>query len=245
MLRDKSLPSGHKWKVATAKGEPPKESLERKTTWLLLHAYVQNGKVWLEANRPRSVHLLLKSENSSKAHSCFLNFKDEAACLPSKVQANLGFGCDHAPKFLSWRPASKRKWFKIPVNNLELIGDDRESADLAQQLFWEFSGRVLCTNQSPNVRIPDTKPPDGPDISAEEKELTISGHQGELDKFVLEWRAIARSIAQCCKGNEALRLNRILSVERRIDLAARSVPTEWPFFKRNFVKELLKRRWPV
>jgi hypothetical protein len=244
LLRDKSLPIGHKWKIAPVKGKPPREPVERESRWQLLHAFVQNDEVWLEANRLGSVHLLLKEDISSRPLKCSLSFMACGACLPAKVRAGLGFGRDHAPKFLWWSVASGRKWFKIPVNRLDLVGEDRSTADLAQQLFWEFTGRLLPRPvRSPEAPSLKKKPPHPPDVSADEDELTKSEHQGDLDRFVLEWRAIARRVAQSCGANDALRRHRIASIMKRIDLDSRPSLKNWPKFKRDFVRQLLERPW--
>jgi hypothetical protein len=244
LLREKSLPSGHKWKLALAKGEPPKEEVDRTFGWQLLHARVEGDEVWLESNRSGSVHLSLKEENSSETVKCSLRFKEDGARLPSKVSTGLGFRRDQSPNFLWWSLATRRKWSKIPVNRLDLIGEERGAADLAEQLFWEFTGRLLPrSSRSKQESSSKQTLPSPPDLTPDEDELTKSEHQGALDQFVLEWRAIARRVSQSCRGNEALRRQRVVSIHKRIDVEARTSPIKWPPFKQKFVRNLLDRPW--
>lgn len=246
-FRDKSLPRGHRWVVVDATGKPPQFPEERQTIgWQLLHAQLERGEVWLEANKPGNVHLLLKAENCGQSFKCMLKFTAIGACLPKRVRDSLGFSRDQAPRFLQWSLGSRRRWFKIPVNRLDLIGEDGGSTDLAQQLFWEFTGRTLPrSDHRTNAKFPEENSPDRPDLSEEEEELTRSEHQGDLDRFVLEWRTIARRVAQSSRGNDDLRLHHIASVKKRIDIEARISPKKWPDFKRSFVHRLLEREWPV
>jgi hypothetical protein len=63
--------------------------------------------------------------------------------------------------------------------------------DLAQQLYWEYIGCHLPRPKDQEHRLTDNMNSTG-NLSDEERELTDCEHQGEMDRFVLEWCMIYR-----------------------------------------------------
>lgn len=238
-FRDKALPPGHAWKIVEPSGHPPKEDMPSKGEWLLLHARIEKGCVWLESTGSANMKLRLRTDHSPKPIECLLAFRNNEAMLPPSIAKRLGFHEVHPPRSLQWFDKTGGRWLKVPVNNLDVIGDESNPTDLAQQLFWEYTGRLLPIPGAPPKQSDygkDAFPPD-------EEELIRSEHQGELDRFVLVWRSIARRVIQSCDRNIPLKQSRTESILARIDAEAQSSPRQWPEYRQEFVRKLLRRQW--
>lgn len=245
----KHLPGNHRWKKITHNGAAPKLKLVPEGRgWALLHASVEGGRVWIEANQSRKdVSLELRGEERHSAQTLTLTFgRDGAADVCSDVAESLGFrGHGDGPRCLRWRVGAQDAWRLIPVNRLDLADRGMQELDLAQQLFQEYAGRLLPRPPgSLGHRGDDTIDDDQAAFSPDEEELMQFPHQGALDRFVLEWRAIARRLDQACEGNGQLRDNRVAQVLLRIVDEAKRAPNDWPAYRQAFVRGLLERSWP-
>jgi hypothetical protein len=242
----KDLPPGHRWTAVTPTGEPLRyDNIREEAGWRLLHAIVEKGRVTLEASASRRVRLRLRTDGSRGRVECVLQFGNGETVIPEKTASRLGFGLDQAPRSLEWAIGRSREWSTIPVNVLEPLAGSSHAMDLAQQLSWEFTGRPL---PRPGLANPPQRPSDedGEEaISMDEEELTRSEHQGELDRFVLEWRSIARRVAASFRGNLGLRRFHVEWILTLVDAEARHSPEAWPQYKRELVRELLdlEREW--
>ena len=242
-LRDHPLP-GHSWTPCVPERKAPPEPVERPATSLrLLHAVMDKGRLRLEASASGKVAVELRAENSRRTVRCSMVFKSAVTVVPRLFAHQLGCVGSNAPRWLQWRSHRASDWCKIPVNRLEIIGDDSKPMDLAQQLYWEYCGRRLPRENG------DTGLPSENDLEKEanasddERELRQCDHQGELDRFVLEWRSIAQRVALAAGGNSALRRFHIAAVLLRIKDDSCEVPERWPSYRIDFVRQLLKRKW--
>jgi hypothetical protein len=126
------------------------------------------------------------------------------------------------------------------VNHLDAPTPSGEETDLVARLFWRYSGRSLPA-RSPKS---EPRPPEPETTVEEEEELARSDHQGELDRFVLRWRAAARAIALSAGDNDSLREQRIEDTLSELGRDVAHHPDRWPSCRIDFVKDLLRRRWP-
>jgi hypothetical protein len=110
-------------------------------------------------------------------------------------------------------------------------------------LFWEFTGRPLPRPTPLDLPGKAKRNRKSSDAFPDEEELTVSEHQGELDRFVLEWRAIARRIALASGGNDRLRRHHMNETIKRVEDLASREPTAWPPYKVEMVRDLLERQW--
>ena len=243
-LRDQMLPPEHSWVPCSPDRRVRPEPLERpESGWRLLHATLQRGRLRLEASAARKVTVEIRAENSQNTVRCPLIFKDAEAVLPLSLALRLGCKDGRAPRWLLWRRLRTIEWRKIPVNCLDIMEDGTKVTDLAQQLFWEYCGRQLP--RGPGVPRPTPAGDDGDEgkLSEDERELTMSDHVGDLDRFALEWRLIARRVAQTAGDNPALRRFHIDAVWTRIKVESRAAPDQWPAYRLDFVQRLLERKW--
>lgn len=243
-LRDRTLPPGHHWVPDTPERRFQPEPIERPcASWRLLHAVLDQGRLWLEASASRKVTVEIRTENSRRTVRCSLVFKDAEAVIPRTCARHLDCDGDHTPRSLLWRSNKAAVWCRIPVNRLDVIGESTESADLAQQLFWEYCGRRLPRQDAALGLTPASDLGEDGDLPDDERELTLCDHQGELDRFVLEWRLIARRAALAAGLNSALRRFHINAILVRIEEASRESPERWPPYRIEFVRQLLERKW--
>ena len=243
-LRNQMLPPGHSWEPCSPDRRARPEPLERpESGWRLLHATLQRGRLRLEASATRKVSIEIRAENARNTLRCPLIFKDAEAVLPLSFAIRLGCKEGRAPRWLLWRRPRTIKWRKIPVNCLDFMQDGAEVTDLAQQLFWEYCGRQLPRALGVSRPPPADDAGDKDKLSDDEQELTMSDRVGELDRFALEWRLIARRVAQTAGDNSALRRFHIDAVWARINVESRAAPDQWPVYRLDFVQRLLERKW--
>jgi len=242
-MRDGALPPGHKWESCQPIGRPRPAEIEKEAiSWSLLHAVMDDGTLRLEASGSGPFRVDLRAQSSLQTVSCPLTFKDAEAAVPGPLAMKLECFGNHAPRWLMWRMNRQADWRKIPVNLLAVAGDRSVSADLVQQLYWEYSGRNL-PRPTGDPRLPLVPTPPEEEMSDDERELTLSEHQGELDRLVLEWRLIARRVGLAAGENPRLRQFHFQNVVARVLEESRRHPERWPSYRVNFVRQLLERRW--
>ena len=238
MLR--SLPENHTWsKVSPG---PPEFRVDDRVEagWGLLHGTFEAGELHLIASGCGLRGLKLRTGFATV--SVNLTFQECEAAVPKQVARKLGFTGQSAPNGLDWRlPPSA--WQSIPINALDRLGGAEYEADLAGSLFEMYSGRNLPQQHGRSFADDHSDPPGRDDQFDEEKELTRSLHQGELDQFVLKWRLVVRAIGRASTGNDALRACRIHDAVVRITKDAIARPTAWPQYRQRFVKDLLENSW--
>ncbi|MHB1512317.1 MAG: hypothetical protein ACYCVM_11220 [Acidiferrobacter sp.] len=244
----KKLPQNHTWKKAEPNGRPPKVK-ENGGGWALLHACEEQGHIRIYANKLCS-HVSLQLRGDKRPLKQTLTFDEEGAVdLSCSVAERLGFlPNSDGPRVLHWRIGVATPWRQIPVNRLDALQDEtrQEMLDLAQQLFQEYTGRPLRRSIAPPTDgrvLAVTEDLEMVASNEEEKELGQSNHQAALDRFVLEWRAIARRIHDACEGNEGLLRCRIEQVHQRILSEAKRLPEIWPEYRQVFVHEIMERPW--
>jgi hypothetical protein len=245
-LRDRALPPGHRWVRCEPKHKAQPAPAERAAdSWRLLHAVVDRGRLRLEASDSRKVDgLELRAESRLAKVIVDLSFRDAAALIPRPWAAKLGCIGDQAPRWLLWRLGPASPWGKVPVNRLEAAANVQGSWALAQQLHWEYSGRQLPGTPKNSAPTDSDELAGVVELSDDERELTASDHQGELDRFVLVWRTIARRVAQASGGNIGLRRFHVQDVLSRVRKEADAEPEQWPAYRFDFVRKLLEQPWP-
>lgn len=241
-LRDRWLPPGHGWREVQPAGPPPEGELEHKGASLeLLHCCVESDAVTIDATRSGSATVHLRTPRARA--TCPLVFREGQATLPATAARRLGFDGGSSPRTLEWFSPSIRTWLAIPVN--ELAGPSAVGAevDLVGQLFWEFSGRPMPGRDALQRTSSATADASDEYNSPDEEELTASQHQGALDRFVLEWRAVAARISHACGVNDGLRRFYSTRVLTRVEEEAKHTPERWSESRLAFVRQLLERQW--
>jgi hypothetical protein len=242
-LRD-NLPPKHKWAIAN----PSKnKEIERKqvASWEILYASIEHGHVDFAANMHGVLNVRLRTQSAET--QCELNFRKQNGEIQARLAptpaAKLALKDPPYPRFIKAQIPGMG-WQNIPLNNLDTISDDPSIRSLEDLLLWEYTGRTFVKrNRTKKLSSPDDDDKDKPD-SAEEEELSHFTHQGELDKVVLKWRAIAKRVALSSGTNDQLKLSRLKEIGSRVESSALESPHEWPSFKKRFVQKVLERAWP-
>jgi hypothetical protein len=240
-----ALPEGHKWVPAEARSIAwLREKKSTETLWALIHGVVEHGELRLSATASGRRNVVLRSIAGAGPVRCTLTFKDSQAVLHAKHAKRLGFERGQGPSGLKWYMGRGLGWGAIPINFLDPVDDHGVEVDLAQQLYEEFAGCPLPGRGG--VRPPP--PPgsdggDGDDHLEDEDELALSDHQGAMDRFVLEWRALARRVARAACENEDLHRHYAATVVKRVLSEAARKSSDWPRYKIDFVKKLMERPW--
>ena len=234
------LPDKHKWVTVTPR--PLTLPVDDRNTgrWRLLYGILEDGELRLRASGSGIIDLRLRT--AFRSVTVRLEFRHEECVLERKLSIWLGFHGPDAPTVLEWRVTSDT-WRSVPVNHLDsTVNGSDSNSDLAGTLFQAYAGRPLpMKSRGTPTR---TGANGGPGFD-EEKELTRSLHQGELDKFVLRWRLVAKALSAASKDNSDVRKHRVADALKRIGREAHVRPECWPTYRRQFVQELLEGSWRV
>ena len=231
---------GHKWVEMKPLGE--KLTTEQTSTlkWRLLNGVRENKKIHLIASNDKTVNLQLRLPGMKTFKNYHLRFLNREATLPPQALKELGFTAPTCPDSLEWRQKGDSKWRSIPINDTDIAPDGTLLSTIVDRLYWEFAGKSLSrrsamSKSGNNHAINDN-------LLAEEEELTISEHQGEFDRFVLEWHAIVKRMRQAAQGNNELLIQYIQRVKQEVKTAAEE-PDKWPKYKIMFINKLLEEKW--
>ena len=194
--------------------------------------------------------IILKLKEQRRSVKARLKFHPSDGCgsvrLPAPLALALGLPSENIPGVLLWRLPGSKEWEEIPLNHIDAHAVIGPGARLEDLLFYRFAGRAL-----PGKKIdPPSNVPELPGLETgdpkdqDEEELTHSEYQGALDRFVLEWRLIARRIAASCRGDRNDWRTTVQETIREIADAAEADPTVWPSSKLAWVRECLESSWP-
>jgi len=237
-LRDR-LPAGHKWeKTSPAKKGtfPIEERVVEK--WRLLNAVFDGNILSLEGSRSGHFPLRLRSFNRGNGFRNMYTFQNSTAIVPQSISRRLGLFSANPPQEIQSFEDSEKAWLSIPVNYLDDLYGLGKKFDVADQLFWQYTGRIPPSRggKGPSTRKPYPGDPD----TNEERELTQSLHQGKLDEFVLKWRLIALKIARNYRKNIDLMQYHFQNARSLIRTEAKENPAGWPQPQVKFVKKLFE-----
>jgi hypothetical protein len=160
--------------------------------------------------------------------------------LDERDARHLGFG-GAPPAYLEWRKPGPDAWKRIAVNGDFGHFEKGEELGLAELLFREYAGRPL---PKPATRPGHRDTVSGGDLDPEEKELTRSLHQGDLDACVLQWRLVANRIRQVSGKNAKLLVQRVCAAIRSLERDVRRRPADYSEPKVAFIRALLESMWP-
>lgn len=227
---------GHKWVETKPQGVKTEIEYKAGAEWRLLNAVWDNRKLYLIASRDALSSLQLRNLGVKAVTACCLTFSNQEVLVPNNVASKLGFTAAEGPNCIEWRKPGG-KWKSIPVNNLDIAPDGTHLSTLTERLYWEFSCRPLPKKT--------TKQTNGDMLNSdrkalpEEEELTISDHQGDFDRFVLEWRSVAKRMQLAAHGNDSLIQQYISKIKNELIKTINSEPGLWPQYKTQFIHNLI------
>jgi hypothetical protein len=207
----------------------------------LLNASWDGRKLLLEASRPGIQTIWLRTPAARKLR-LKLNFRSGQTKLSTKIAGRLGISAGPLPDALEYALRERGPWQRIAVNVMNRISAGSSNCDVAELLFWRYTGRLLPGSFLETPRVACESGEDAIEtLDHEEEELTKSAHQGALDRFVLQWRLNVRRITACSGNNFGLMRQRFEEAKRLISTEAEQKPEKWPRYRLEFVSTLFQQ----